>query len=91
MIEIAGYVYGVVMPLITIGAWWYICQQEKKVRKEKEMNLEINSMVTLTIGDDLWIGQIVEIIDEVALVRLAQNMHYHASLSELTLFTKKHL
>ncbi len=52
------------------------------------MNLEINAMVTLTISDQVWIGQVVEIIDEVALVRLAQNMHYHARLSELELFTQ---
>jgi len=52
------------------------------------MNLEINAMVTLTISDQVWIGQVVEIIDEVVLVRLAQNMHYHARLSELQLFTQ---
>lgn len=51
--------------------------------------IKIDSMVTLTIRDQVWIGQVVEIVNEVALIRLAQNMHYHAHLDELTLFTKK--
>jgi len=53
------------------------------------MRIELNTMVTLTIASQVWIGQVVEIIDEVALVRLAGNMHYHAKMNELTLFTKQ--
>jgi hypothetical protein len=45
-------------------------------------------MVTLNIRDQPWIGQVVEIRKSIALVRLLDNMHYHADLSELTLFTK---
>tara|TARA_R110002153_G_scaffold192712_1_gene346009 strand:+ start:462 stop:635 length:174 start_codon:yes stop_codon:yes gene_type:complete len=47
--------------------------------------IRVNSMVRLTIGEQEWIGQVVEIRDEVALVMLVDNMHYHADISELTL------
>ena len=66
-------------------------QATRKRRQEKQkikMRIELNTMVTLTIASQVWIGQVVEIIDEVALVRLAENMHYHAKMNELTLFTK---
>ena len=52
------------------------------------MRIEVNTMVTLTIASQVWIGQVVEIIGDVALVRLADNMHYHAKMNELALFTK---
>lgn len=66
-------------------------QATRKRKQEKQkikMRIELNTMVTLTIASQVWIGQVVEIIDEVALVRLAENMHYHAKMNELTLFTK---
>jgi len=44
-------------------------------------------MVTLKIKDEPWIGQVVEIRDNIALVMLYENMHYYASLDELTLLT----
>jgi len=47
----------------------------------------LNQMVTLTIGECDWIGQVVEIREEVYLIRLLDNMHYHAHLSELTPFS----
>ena len=50
--------------------------------------IKVDSMVTLTIRDQVWIGQVVEIVNEVALIRLLENMHYHAHLDDLTLFTK---
>lgn len=61
-------------------------QQKKRATKNKMIKL--NSMVTLTIRDQPWIGQVVEIRKSIALVKLLDNMHYHANLSELTLFTK---
>jgi hypothetical protein len=61
-------------------------QQQKPETKNKMIKL--NSMVTLRIGDQPWIGQVVEIRKSIALVRLLDNMHYHANVSELTLFTK---
>ena len=51
--------------------------------------IKIDSMVTLTIRDQVWIGQVVEIVGEVVLIRLARSLHYHAHLDELTLFTKQ--
>jgi len=45
-------------------------------------------MVTLKIKDEPWIGQVVEIRDNIALIMLYDNMHYHADLNELTLLTK---
>ena len=61
-------------------------QQQNRATKNKMIKL--NSMVTLNIRDQPWIGQVVEIRKSIALVRLLDNMHYHADLSELTLFTK---
>ena len=49
--------------------------------------IEINSMVRLTIGEQEWIGQVVEIRGSIALVMLVDNIHYHADISELTLFS----
>jgi hypothetical protein len=49
--------------------------------------IKLNSMVRLTIGEQEWIGQVVEIREEIALIMLVDNMHYHANLSELTLLT----
>ena len=63
-------------------------QQKKRVTKKNNM-IKLKSMVTLNIRDQPWIGQVVEIRKSIALVRLLDNMHYHANLSELTLFTKK--
>jgi hypothetical protein len=50
--------------------------------------IEVDSMVTLMIGEDHWIGQVVELRNDVALVRLLENMHYHAKLEELELLTQ---
>jgi len=56
---------------------------------QKEIKtIEIDSMVTLMIGEDHWIGQVVELRNDVALVRLLDNMHYHAKLEELELLTQ---
>ena len=44
-------------------------------------------MVRLTIGEQEWIGQVVEIRGSIALVMLVDNIHYHADISELTLFS----
>jgi len=49
--------------------------------------IRLNQMVTLAIGDCDWIGQVVEMRDEVCLIRLFDNMHYHAHVSELTPFS----
>ena len=45
-------------------------------------------MVTLVIGEDNWIGQVVELRNDVALIKLLDNMHYHAKLEELELLTQ---
>ena len=50
--------------------------------------IEVDSMVTLMIGEDHWTGQVVELRNDVALVRLLDNMHYHAKLEELELLTQ---
>ena len=56
---------------------------------QKEIKtIEVDSMVTLMIGEDHWIGQVVELRNDVALVRLLENMHYHAKLEELELLTQ---
>jgi hypothetical protein len=56
---------------------------------QKEIKtIEVDSMVTLMIGEDHWIGQVVELRNDVALVRLLDNMHYHAKLEELELLTQ---
>ena len=50
--------------------------------------IEVDSMVTLVIGEDNWIGQVVELRNDVALIKLLDNMHYHAKLEELELLTQ---
>ena len=80
--------YLVLMPLATFGAMWYISRNQKKDEEKKETMIKLNSMVTLKIKDEPWIGQVVEIRDNMALVMLYDNMHYHATLDELTLLTK---
>ena len=40
-------------------------------------------MVRLQINKDQWIGQVVEIREDIALIKLLDNMHYHANLNEL--------
>jgi len=55
---------------------------------EKETKpIELNSWVRLTINNDQWVGEVVELREDVALVRLLDNMHYHAKLKELELLT----
>jgi len=44
-----------------------------------------NKMVRLKIGADHWVGKVVEIKGQVALIQLLDNMHYHACLDELEL------
>lgn len=70
---------------------WYLYRpaiNKKKKEEEKITMIKLNSMVTLKIKDEPWIGQVVEIRDNIALVMLYENMHYHADLDELTLLTK---
>tara|TARA_R110000824_G_scaffold1421_1_gene7179 strand:+ start:766 stop:1068 length:303 start_codon:yes stop_codon:yes gene_type:complete len=83
-------IYFLLMPLATLGAMWYITRNQQRDKKEekKETMIKLNSMVTLKIKDEPWIGQVVEIRDNIALVMLYDNMHYHADLNELTLLTK---
>jgi hypothetical protein len=45
--------------------------------------IKLNSMVKLEINDSQWIGQVVEIRKDTALIKLMDNMHYHASLDDL--------
>ena len=55
---------------------------------QKETNtIKEGVMVTLMIGEDHWIGQVVEIREDTALIKLLDNMHYHAKLNELELLT----
>jgi len=51
--------------------------------------IKLNSMVTLTIKDEPWIGEVMAINNGVALVKLMDNLHYHAKLTELKLFSAK--
>lgn len=44
-----------------------------------------NKMVKLKIGADDWIGKVVEIKGEVALIQLLDNLHHYARLDELEL------
>ena len=55
--------------------------------KKEDKPIELNSWVRLTINNDQWVGEVVEIRDDVVLVRLLDNMHYHAKLDELELVT----
>lgn len=50
------------------------------------MMFKINSMVSLKIGEDNFIGQVVSIENDVYLIRIFDNMHYHATSSELKPF-----
>jgi len=52
---------------------------------QEDKRIELDSMVRLTINNDNWIGQVVEIQEQVALIKLLDNMHYHAKLDELEL------
>ena len=54
---------------------------------KENKRIELNSMVKLTINNDNWIGQVVEIREDTALIRLMDNMHYDAKLDELKLLT----
>jgi len=54
----------------------------------KRKMIKLNSMVRLQINEDHWIGQVVEIREDTALIKLLDNMHYHASLDELTPMTQ---
>jgi hypothetical protein len=49
----------------------------------KRKIIELNSMVRLQINEDHWIGQVVEIREDTALIKLLDNMHYHAKLDDL--------
>ena len=55
--------------------------------EKEDKPIELNSWVRLTINNDQWVGEVVEIRDDVVLVRLLDNMHYHAKLDELELVT----
>ena len=46
-------------------------------------------MVKVMINECQWIGQVVEIREDIALVQLLHNMHYHAQLDELTLLSEQ--
>ena len=82
-------IYLVLMPLATLVAMGYITLNQQKDKEEKkETMIKLNSMVTLQIKDETWIGQVVEIRENIALIMLYDNMHYHADLNELTLLTK---
>jgi len=82
-------IYFLLMPLATMGSVWYITSKQKKDKEEEKITMiKLNSMVTLTIKDEPFIGQVVEIRDNIALVMLYENMHYHANVKELTLFSQ---
>ena len=55
--------------------------------EKEDKPIELNSWVRLTINNDQWVGEVVELREDVALVRLLDNMHYHAKLKELELLT----
>ena len=50
--------------------------------------IKLDSMVTLIINEEEWIGQVVELRNKIALIKLLDNMHYHANVNELTPFMK---
>ena len=56
--------------------------------QKENTTIEIGVMVRLMIGQDNWIGQVVELKNDVALIKLLDNMHYHAKLEELELLTQ---
>jgi len=49
--------------------------------------IKIDSMVRLKINNDNWIGQVKEIRNDIVLVQLLDNMHYHANMTELKLLS----
>ena len=49
--------------------------------------IRIKQVVRLTINDEEWIGQVMDIENDIALIQLFENMHYHAHVSELTPIT----
>ena len=49
--------------------------------------IKVKQVVRLKINDEEWIGQVMSIIEDVALIQLFENMHYHAHVSELTPIT----
>ena len=49
--------------------------------------IKIKQVVRLTINDEEGIGQVIDIENDVALIQLFENMHYHAHISELTPIT----
>tara|TARA_R110002060_G_scaffold22099_1_gene29992 strand:+ start:2303 stop:2485 length:183 start_codon:yes stop_codon:yes gene_type:complete len=55
--------------------------------EKEDKPIELNSWVRLTINNDQWVGEVVELCEGVALIRLLDNMHYHAKLDELELVT----
>jgi hypothetical protein len=61
----------------------------KKDSEHNKNKIELNSMVKVSINEQEWIGQVVEIREDIALIQLLDNMHYHATLNELTLLTEQ--
>tara|TARA_R110000824_G_scaffold22209_1_gene81644 strand:- start:88 stop:279 length:192 start_codon:yes stop_codon:yes gene_type:complete len=61
----------------------------KKDSEHNKNKIELNSMVKVSINEQEWIGQVVEIRDGIALIQLLDNMHYHATLNELTLLRER--
>ena len=53
--------------------------------EDKTQLIKLNSWVRLMINDDQWLGEVMEIRDGIALVRLMDNMHYHVKVEELEL------
>ena len=49
--------------------------------------IKIKQMVRLKINNEEWIGQVMDIENDIALIQLFENMHYHAHVSELTPIT----
>jgi hypothetical protein len=49
--------------------------------------IRIKQVVRLTINDEEWIGQVMDIENDIALIQLFENMHYHAHISVLTPIT----
>lgn len=53
------------------------------LQKEK---IKVGEMVWVTIEEEQWIGQVVDLFDEKFIVQLLDNIHYMADSSELRLF-----
>tara|TARA_R110000824_G_scaffold127326_3_gene287437 strand:- start:171 stop:425 length:255 start_codon:yes stop_codon:yes gene_type:complete len=49
--------------------------------------IKLDSIVRLKIKGEEWTGKVVEIRGNTTLIQLSDNMHYHAKLEELELFT----